>query len=300
MAAILDPIYDIIYHDETENQEPFSIWIEQENSYVPAVQVKMVQHLPPGAYTIDTNRDGFVINKCDVNTDQLYKFNDNISNKVLEEIKDFWSKAELYKKHNFVHKRGLLLQGPPGCGKTSIINILIGEIVKLKGLVFFVKTLKNFSTLTEALSTVVRVIEKDTPIITIIEDVDQMIEANGSDSPFLNFLDGNNSIDHHLVILTSNNTNSLSSALIRPSRVDMLVSLDNPNSDIRREYLKEKGFPEDLLEECVQKTNNFSFAKLKEIFVGVVILNKTIDDVIQQLDNQTKNNFLKEDHKIGL
>ncbi len=300
MAAILDPIYDIIYHNETENQEPFSIWIEQENSYIPAVQVKMVQHLPPGAYTIDTNRDGFVINKCNVNTDQLYKFNNNISNKVLEEIKDFWSKAELYKKHNFVHKRGLLLQGPPGCGKTSIINILIGEIVKLKGLVFFVKTLKNFSTLTEALSTVVRIIEKDTPIITIIEDVDQMIEANGSDSPFLNFLDGSNSIDHHLVILTSNNTNSLSSALIRPSRVDMLVSLDNPNSDIRREYLKEKGFPEDLLEECIQKTNNFSFAKLKEIFVGVVILNKTIDDVIEQLDNQTKNNFLKEDHKIGL
>lgn len=292
--------YLVTTDDDDSDTKPYSMWIEQEDSYVPAVKVKMVHRLPAGIYRITSNRDGYQVNVCNINTDELYKFNDEITNKVLSEIKDFWSKADLYQKHNLVHKRGLLLQGPPGSGKTSIINLLIKEIIKLKGLVFTVKTIKDFSVLTDALPSVVRNIEPETPIITIIEDVDQLIEANGSDAPFLDFLDGKDSINHHLVIMTSNNTKSLSSALIRPSRIDMLIELQNPNAEVRKEYLQHKGFPEELLDDCIAKTNDFSFAKLKEIFIGVTILGKNLDEVIKQLSDISRVDYLNDECKIGL
>lgn len=292
--------YIVTQEDDDSNDEPFSMWIAQEDKYTPAVKVKTIKKLPPGVYKITLNREGYTVNTCNISTDELYKFNEDTTVNVLNEIKDFWAKSDLYKKHNFVHKRGLLLQGPPGCGKTSVINLLIKEIIKLKGLVFIVNTINDFSVLSDALSSVVRTIEPETPIITIIEDIDQLITTNGNDAPFLDFLDGKYSINHHLVILTSNNTESLSSALIRPSRVDMLISLKNPNATTRYEYLQKKGFPKDQLQECVDKTEDFSFAQLKEIFVGVVILGKKIDTVIDQLKNPIKADFLNPEQKIGL
>ena len=81
-------------------------------------------------------------------------------------------------------------------------------------------------------------------------------------------MDGKQSINNHLVILTSNNTSELSDALLRPSRIDLRYRLDNPNDNVRKEYFQYKGISDDQLDEYVRLTKNLSIADLKEVFIA--------------------------------
>ena len=107
--------------------------------------------------------------------------------------------------------------------------------------------------------------------------------GGGFDVNILDFLDGKNSINHHLVIMTSNNTTRLSEALLRPSRIDVRFVLELPDKQTRYEYLEKKGISKDRLNEYAEKTDGMTFAQLKELFISTEILNKDIDTAINKI-----------------
>jgi len=123
---------------------------------------------------VDFSRDqGLFCKKVDIKSDELFLFSDSITSNLLNEIKLFWSKSELYKENNLIHKRGILLEGYPGTGKSSIISILSNEIMKLGGVIFKVSGYRNLDHYIDFVRTHFRKIQPDTPIITILEDLDQ-------------------------------------------------------------------------------------------------------------------------------
>ena len=274
-----------------ENKEmlentPFSIWIVDGDQYTPAVSIRKVNKLPSGVFKVCYQDDNYRVNKIQLNTDEIYTFTKSFTDKILNEIDSFWKKADLYKQNNLIHKRGILLVGAPGVGKTSLITLLINQLKEKDGIVFLVNNYKDFIVLTDCLNPIIRKIEPNRPIITVIEDIDKLIEENGdNDSELLNFLDGKNSIDHHIVIMTSNNTNELSGALLRPSRVDMHFEIPAPDDDIRKEYFEKKGINSDDINAFVKATNAMSFAQLKEVFIGTQILEKPLEQVVSRLIN---------------
>lgn len=274
-----------------ENKEmlentPFSTWIVDEDQYTPAVSIRKVNKLPSGVFKICYQDDNYRVNKIYLNTDEIYTFTKSFTDRILKEINSFWEKADLYKQNNLIHKRGILLVGAPGVGKTSLITLLINQLKEKDGIVFLVNNYKDFIVLTDCLNPIVRKIEPNRPIITIIEDIDKLIEENGeNDSELLNFLDGKNSINHHIVIMTSNNTSELSEALLRPSRVDMHFEIPAPDADIRKEYFEKKGINSDDIDAFVKATNAMSFAQLKEVFIGTQILEKPLEQVVSGLIN---------------
>lgn len=287
--------------DDTE----YSLWLDRGANYSPAVKLKIKKELPSGVYKInfDNQEGNFIFTPANVSTDEIYRFSESISDQILKEVDDFWEREEIYKKYNFTHKRGLLLEGPAGNSKTSTINLLIKQLLERKGLIFLVNSLKEFQVLYEALPTIVRKIEPTRPIITIIEDIDQIIAANsGNDSEILDLLDGKQAINHHLVIMTSNNTSDLSEALLRPSRIDMRFVLEVPSKQVRKEYLEKKGIPEDKLEEYATKTEGMSFAQLKEVFISTMILGKDIDKTVDKITNplESKDYLSKSSNKVKI
>ena len=289
-----------------KNEEDYSIWINQGNEYSPAIKLKVKKELPKGVYKIsfDNNSNNYVISPAEINTDEIYRFSESLTDKILNEVKDFWDRKNIYDKYNFTHKRGLLLEGPAGNSKTSTINLLIKQLLEQDGLIFVINSLREFQVAYDALPDVIRKIEPNRPIITIIEDVDQLINLNsGNDFEILDFLDGKHSINHHLDIMTSNDTSNLSTALLRPSRIDMRFVLDVPNKTIRREYLEKKGIHEDKLDEYAEKTKGMSFAQLKEVFISTVILGKDIDTTVSQINNPLENKdylYQQDDSKLGI
>ena len=286
------------------SQEDYSTWMLQGKDYFPAMKMKIRKTLPSGAYRIDfDNRSGdYMFSPAPISTDEIYQFDQGLTNVILKEAQNFWDRAEVYEQHKLLHKRGMLLEGPAGNSKTSTITLLIEHLLKKDGLIFLVNNPREFQNTYYALSDIVRQIEPSRPIITIIEDVDQLISSLGTDADLLDFLDGKHSINHHLVIMTSNNTSELSEALLRPSRIDMRFVLEVPTKEMRRAYLEKKGINPEVLEEYADKTEGMSFAQLKEVFVSTVILGKDIDYTVKKILHplESKDYLSGTKPKIGL
>lgn len=145
--------------------------------------------LPPAVYRFVSTETGLFFETQQFPTDDVISLPGIPSDYILNQIKLFWEKESEYKKYGLTHKRGILLYGEPGCGKTSIIRILCNEIIKKNGVVFSVddfedaiKFVSNF-----------RATEPDRPILTIQEDVEGLFDGSeGADQAkaALSFLDG--------------------------------------------------------------------------------------------------------------
>ena len=284
---------------EPESTETCTLWIQDKDYFIPDISIQIHDTLPSGVYRMEFIEHDWRAHRTTINTDELYAFSNSCTTQVLEEVNTFWDKQELYKQFKVAHKRGILLCGAPGCGKTSIIQLLVKQIVEQQGLVFMASNRDEFSGLKHMLASTIRQIEKTRPIITIIEDVDQLIESLGGDAAILDFLDGSDSIENHLVILTSNNTTALSEALLRPSRIDLIYEIPNPSKETRLEYFKKKEIDPEIITEVVNMTEGFSFAELKEVFIAIKVLGKTVLETIKRIkDPFTSKDYLRKTKKI--
>ena len=285
-------------------QEEYSAWINQGKDYFPAQRMRLRKSLPSGAYRVEyiPNSGEYSFIPATINTDEIYQFSQDLTETIIKEVQDFWDRAEIYKQHNLLHKRGLLLEGPAGNSKTSTITLLIERLLKNDGLIFLVNNPRDFQNTYYALSNIVRQIEPSRPIITVIEDIDQLIANLGTDSDVLDFLDGKHAINHHLIIMTSNNTSELSEAMLRPSRIDMRFVLEVPSKEVRKAFLEKKGVSAEVSEEYAVKTEGMSFAQLKEVFISTVILGKDIDYTVNKIFHpmESKDYLSSTQSKIGL
>lgn len=298
-------ILDIMTPVELDEDIKYSCWHNMDGEFLPAIDLKIEEKLPSGCYKVtwDNRQDDYRIKPFNANSDEAYRFSESYTVDILNEAKKFWEKEEVYKKYGLIHKRGLLLEGPAGTGKSVIISLLIEDLLKNDGIVFVVNNPSELSFTLSALPTVISKIEKGRKIIVVIEDIDKIINANGEiETMVLDFLDGKSSIDHQFVIMTSNDTDDLSEALLRPSRIDMRFCIEAPTEQVRREYLQKKGIPEDVLDEFVSKTDGLTFAQLKEVFTGTMVLDKNIDEVVDQLINpmNSRNYLNSRKKKISL
>lgn len=283
-----------------QTEEKFSMWIQSGDDFTPAVDTQIVNQLPSGVYKFVERQDEIHLVKGKVKTDKLYTFSESSSDKLLKEIKTFWDRKDVYAKYEVLHKRGILLEGAPGGGKTACISLLAKDLIEHQnGLIIAINSVRELYYLFECGNSIIRKIEPDRPIITIIEDVDQFI-AKGDTAILLDLLDGKASIDHHVVIMTSNDTTGLPESLLRPSRIDLRCIVENPSEAVRKEYFANKGVPEEKLEQFIKYSNGMSFAEMKELFVGVMILGKAITKVADQIKNpeKTKDYLMKKTKKI--
>lgn len=49
---------------------------------------------------------------------------------IMEDIKLFWNREEMFKRYGYTHKRGILLYGQPGNGKSYLIQVLSRHLIK--------------------------------------------------------------------------------------------------------------------------------------------------------------------------
>ena len=181
--------------DDERKEEKISVWLKDKDIIKPSTNISLLQKIEPGIYTVDFSRDhGIYCKKMDIKSDELFVFSDSISEKLLKEINTFWEKSERYKQNNLVHKRGILLEGFPGTGKSSIISILCKEIISKGGVVFKINGIRNLDTYFEFIRYGFREIQPETPVVTILEDLDQYEEI---ESELLDFLDGKTHLDQH-------------------------------------------------------------------------------------------------------
>jgi SpoVK/Ycf46/Vps4 family AAA+-type ATPase len=248
--------------------------------------------VPAGIYEIDNDNSGWFLSKVKFPSDTLLRLPGMPIEFILNQIDTFWKREELFKQTGLLHKRGILMYGPAGCGKTSIIRLLCDDIVQRGGIVIMVTNCR----LAETALGGIRQIETRRPILTIIEDIETFMgpsDESSSARALLALLDGETQVDHIVHLATTNKPEQLEDRIVkRPGRFDLVVGLNHPVEDARKAYLynllKDHVTPEEL-QDMVDETEGLGLAHLRELVVANYCLGLDRKETLARL----KTNFKK-------
>lgn len=183
-----------------------------------------------------------------------------VSERLMEDIHSFIDSKTWYNEMCIPWRRGYLLSGPPGNGKSSLIKAVASEID-------FKVVSMNVNCLGDStISDLVWEVEKN--CIILLEDIDCIFDGRAaksslSMSSLLNMLDGVATSEGWLVFMTTNHPEKLDPALVRPGRIDLHIDLPNPTRDqIAR--LFDRFFPKVQFRNESYDPAGIQFAKLVE------------------------------------
>jgi len=266
-------------------------WLKRGTStFIPTDNSITVAEIDPGVYNLRfQDQIGFYLFKKDLKLDELTDLESKECKEVMTSISGFWARKDKFKEYGFIYKRGILLYGPPGSGKTSLINIISNELItKQNGVVFILQTPSDLRLYRDFIAEIYRVIEPTRPIITVIEDIDGLCEMNDTETTLINILDGIEQLDNVIYLATTNYTERLSERILnRPNRFDRRIQVGFPDAVTRKKYfkfkLKEDDFKNNDIKKWVKDTTNMTIAHLGELVKSVIILGNDYNETIKLL-----------------
>lgn len=195
----------------------------------------------------------------------------DVQRTIRENVQRFVELAPSFARNGVPNRRGLLLYGPPGNGKT-----LIGRILASTTRPTFMYVTAADAEDPHALRKGFALARRLKPAIVFLEDLDLYAtdRRSGPDcrtlGEILAQLDGLADNDGLMVIATTNDLTAIEPALReRPSRFDVVVEIGPPEADARRKILvarlaKCAAPASELLDEAVARTDGFSAAQVQE------------------------------------
>ncbi len=236
--------------------------------------------LPTGSYTyLDTNRYGcilkhLVLHRVDVHFETMN------SSSIVDDMKLFIDSRPIYLDMNLIHRRGYLLYGAPGNGKTALIRELVKNDIFKDSYIIWCKSVPHHRYLSAL---------RDTPGLKVLifeELLDEHGRHNYSPSELLQALDGESSIDNCIIIATTNYPELLAKNLgDRPSRFDMVIELPNPDAKTAK-YLLESFLGMEIAEEL--DYTGFSVAHLKEVVLIHKIYKISLTEAAAKVRKQSR------------
>lgn len=203
---------------------------------------------------------------------------DGLAEGIVKDVRDFLNSGAWYHKRGIPYRRGYLLYGPPGSGKTSFIQALAGEL----DYNICILNLSENNLTDDRLNHLMNHIPDRS--ILLLEDIDAAFNkrdqteekgyTNGvTFSGLLNALDGVASAEECITFMTTNHPEKLDPALLRPGRVDYKALIGNATENqVKRMFLRFYENEAELCEEFLAKyrklnVQNVSTAQLQGLFV---------------------------------
>lgn len=213
-------------------------------------------------------------------------------------VKKFLTLRDKYAEFKFAYRTGLLLYGPPGNGKTAFIRYLIQSCFKDQEITVIWTNSTPDLTFTKAL--------KNFPGIKVIifEELSTAISDSYEIKQFLEFMDGENSLDDCIVFATTNYPENLPGNIVeRPGRFDRVIKFDNPDAALRgfliKQFMKLDG---EVDAAWVAESAGFSLVEIKEACIRCLFNDTPFVEACKQIKAHkelVKNDF-EERRKIGI
>ena len=185
----------------------------------------------------------------------------------------FFEREAWFRQHGLPFRRGYLLYGLPGNGKTSVVRVMASHpLIEAHTLDFSEDTDNN------DLYRLFDAAQHSAPALIILEDLDRIFpretrrtrERKVSFHALLSCLDGIGTQDGIVVVATANDATALDPAILqRPGRFDRVVAFPAPDVSLRRQYFLKlnTALAGEGLETAVAEAEGFSFAQLRESYV---------------------------------
>jgi AAA+ superfamily predicted ATPase len=242
-----------------------------------------VDVMPAGLYDVQVTNGTLFFTRAEMGTDKLLRLPGTAGDAVVTEIQQFWERGELYEKFGMTHKRGILLYGPPGSGKTSTLSLVAQDVIAAGG---FVITWPGPDLMHIALRQI-RAIQPEARVVVLMEDLDAILAGrNENESAVLNLLDGVEKYPKVVFLATTNYIEVLAPRIAnRPSRFDKRFKIGHPTAPARGEYLRSL-VPEGVrvdVDRMVKDTEGMSLAHLKELLVSTQVIGSDYDETLRLL-----------------
>lgn len=258
----------------------FALWqVLPNGKYRPGARTEPL--LPAGAYRIGQDDFGPFVSRMNILSDDIVELPEASHRRVLEGIRKFWASKVRYQKHGLIYKRGVLLWGPPGGGKTVTAQLLMHEVATShNGIVLVVDNPE----LAVAILRILRSIEMNRPLVLLLEDVDEIISHHGEHA-LLAMLDGEHQTDNVVYVATTNYPERLGARIVnRPSRFDERIKIGMPSLEARLVYLRRACAGATVpIDDWAADTEGFSIAHLRELVVAVLCLEQDYLIVLERL-----------------
>ncbi len=173
-----------------------------------------------------------------------------VKQELMESVEWPLKKPEVFQKMGIKPPRGILLYGPPGCGKTLLARAVATEseanFISIKGPEIFSKWVGESE---KAIREVFRKGRTAAPAIIFFDELDAIVPKRGLGyadsgaserviSQLLTEIDGIESLQNVLVIAATNRPDILDPAVLRPGRFDRLIYVPSPDFESLKEIFK--------------------------------------------------------------
>jgi transitional endoplasmic reticulum ATPase len=206
----------------------------------------------------------------------------DVKRQLIESVEWPLKHAALFARAGIRPPKGILLSGPPGCGKTLLAKAVANEsqvnFISVKGAALLSKYVGESE---KGVREVFKKARQASPCIIFFDEIDALVPTRGggdSDarvgerviSQFLTEMDGVEELTGVLVLGATNRADLLDPALMRPGRFDVHVAIDVPDEDGRQEIfrigLRDKPVADDVsVEELAAITEDFNGAEIQAV-----------------------------------
>jgi hypothetical protein len=237
--------------------------------------------LEAGCYKIVRTMEGIMFERVETNSDHLLRFEDSRYNEILTEVDQFWDLAEKFEAVGLTHKRGVLLWGQPGQGKSCLLHQVTEDAIKKDCVVFLggrdmgttVAGLKQF-----------KEVEQARKALVVMEDMDEICRYD--EHSVLEMMDGGDQMNGVLVVGTTNYVDRLPPRVLRSGRFDTKMEVLAPPLAGRAAYFKhklEKFESPERIQEIAETTDGLSFAQMREYVASVYVFGKTHEESVKRI-----------------
>jgi cell division protease FtsH len=277
---------DIMDGFEDDNDEKFGIIVpyNDNNSFYKSYSKSLKKSL----IKKNIKSENFeVVNDHEINFNKIGGYY-NIKNELLFTC-NVLTNPKKYKKYDIRTPKGLILEGPPGNGKTLLAKGLCGTLnisfIQASSSIFQEKYVGVGASRVRELFDLAN---QNKPCIIFLDEIDSLGRTRSSkadggsqerDSTLNELLvqmDGFKNNNEIFIIMATNRVDLLDQALIRPGRIDKKIFIDNPDKDTRREILSINLINKPLdyniqLEYLVELTAGFSCAQIENLINEVML-----------------------------
>lgn len=275
------PAFDVAYasihifqnHVDYPHEMIFAASDAQAEAFFQFIEEKSRALMLEGITVLTDTEDGLE-NEKEAITNQIPRENvlleESMKRDIFRAIDEFFAnEGAFFKKYNIPYRRGILLYGNPGNGKTTLVKSIAGSV---EAPVIYWQITEY--TTSYSIDEVFEMANKMAPVILIIEDIDSMPAE--SRSVFLNALDGATTKEGIFLIGTTNYPEKIDPALInRAGRFDRAYEVKQPDTAMRKQYLQDKNitqFVEDeTLDAIAKQTKGLSIAQLNELYMSMAL-----------------------------
>ncbi len=272
--------------------------IDALGNYTPDNAQITTKKIPPGIYSVHQNQmtGKLFVKPKEMVFEKFITLPDMCTNKVLSDLEIFWT-AETklkYETLDLIYKRGILMHGLPGVGKSAAISKVCEKFIAQDGIILFNPQPAMLYMMVQE----IQAIQPESKILVIWEE----FECHLDDSTFLSILDGELQLSNVAYIATTNYIEEIPARIKnRPSRFAQVIEIGFPTFADRLMYLEGKlsslKLSSEVLNNIAHNTNGFVLDQVKDVVISHFVFGYSLTESIDKIKTFEYDEELEEEYE---